>query len=59
MAERVSQLSPEQKPSLQRHDHLQERIRARGAVSPQLPNAVHPAVRDLVVTRARKQKYKR
>lgn len=53
VAEHVSELSPEQKSPHQQHACLQKRITAHGAVSPQLPNPVHPAVGDHSAVRAR------
>lgn len=50
--ERLSELPSEQRSLLQQHLRVQERFRAHDAVSPQLPGAVHPAVRDHGAVRA-------
>lgn len=51
VAECVSQLPPEERPSLQRCC-LQKRIRTCRAASPRLPRPVHPAVWDHSVVRS-------
>lgn len=51
MAERLSELPPEQNSSSKQQFRLQERFGAHDAVSPQLQSSVHPAVRDHHVVR--------
>lgn len=52
VAECVSELPPEERPSLHQRCGLQERLGTRRAASPRLPCPVHPPVRDLSVVRS-------